>query len=1035
MKKSILLSILGLFLILNTYAQIQNVVLQVNPTANMTQAVNNLFSGCTVVSNIVVAGNQLSNGTFTNGTNVIGLESGIILSTGKVTDAATPNFSGATNFTFWTPGDPFYNSVFGVGTSYDAASITMTVVAYGDVLAMDYVFASEGYEFDFTNQGWPEGVAILVTGQNPLGPAYVNQNIALLPNTSTPISIDHVNSNLNSMFYRQSNFGTYNFQYDGFTVPLRARFRTVPCQTYTIKIIVADINRDFDSAVFLGENSFTSDFLFNVEYQHSAGNEGELYEGCTGNIVITRLEQLNTTPIPINVTLGGTSTEGVDYTGISTGQILMGATNGFLIIPITGIIDNLVEGVETLTVTLSHASACDPNCTSSYTLEIDILDNFELIAGIVQNDTNICSYNTNFVNLQSFIPPDADPYTITYLWSTGDTDPNISVQPPVDDCSQYRVTITDVCGQEVVDSIQICNSSLVNLNVVLNHNPCYGDTLGKIIITPIGGFESYTYNWIPFDLGPDSTGTLTGLSSGNYSVTVTDTIGCFREHNFTINQPDSIYYALTPYDPLCHNDSNGSLLLQTFNGVPPFTFEWSTGETSSSLSDLPGGTYSVTATDQNNCKVRDTVTLINPEPLWINVSNDMTVCKGAPTQINAFANGGTPAYFFYWSNGAAGPQISVSLSENTIYNVYVSDLNGCTSSTKEIEVNVYPNIQVNLESINDSICLGETATIHASILGGTGGPYYVEFYDGASTQILPPPYTVTPTTRTEYEIRVKDFCNLPPATHNIVIEVFEAPEINIVADIMEGCQPLTVVFDELAAPDGSKYEWDFGDGNFSLLANQKSPRYTYVNDGFYDISIQVISPVGCKNTLSRENLIEVFKNPTARFFPSSAVVSILKPIILFNNVSTNAFISTWDFGDGSEVSYSFSPEHFFNQPGEYVVQLETESENGCLDNFSQKIKVEQQYTFYVPSAINPHSPIGENREFKPKGEGIGLNDYQMSIYDRWGNKVFETFDFYRGWDGEAGGEIRPGNTYNYIIRYKDLNGESFTKTGTVTVTN
>lgn len=1033
--------ILSIFIIgllsLNTHAQIQTVTLEVNPTANMAQAVNGLFSGCTSVSNIVVSGNQLSNGTFSNGSSVIGIEEGIILSTGKVTDAATPNFSGSTNFTFWTPGDPVYNAYFGNNASYDAASITFDVVAHSEVLSLEYVFASEGYEFDFTNQGWPEGVGIFVSGANPLNATpYANQNIALVPNSSTPVCIDSINSNLNSMFYNQANFGSYGFQYDGYTDVMTARILTVPCSTYTVKIVVADFNRDFDSAVFIAANSIKSDFRFNVEYQHTAGSQGELYEGCTGNIVISRLDQLDTVPIPINVAMSGVAIEAVDYTGLSSGQILMGAQNAFLTIPVTAIIDNIVEGSEEWTITFSHPSICDPNCTASETITIDIIDNFELEAGIVEDDMDICTYNTNFVNLHTFIPPDMDPFTVTYQWNVANaTTANISVDPPVGNCFTYKVTISDVCGQTAIDSVRICNSSFVNLNVSTQHNLCYGDTNGIVNVVPVGGFESFHYEWLPEELGDSTAGLITGLGAGTYQVTVTDSIGCFREHTFTITQPDSIYYSLTAYDPLCHNDTNGSILLQTFNGVPPFTFEWSNGETSSSLSDLGGGFYAVTATDQNYCTIKDSVTLINPAPLWLNVSNDMTVCKNAPTQLTAFASGGTPAYFFFWSNGASGPQITVSLSENTIYDVYVKDLNGCTSEQREIAVSVYPDIHVELITINDSICKGDSSVLHADIIGGTGGPYYVEFFDGASTQQLPPPYTVTPELSTTYEINVQDFCNLPPATHSFTVEVFDAPDVEIIASNLQGCQPLTVTFNETAAPDGSKYDWDFGDGNFSLLSSLKSPKYTFENDGFYDISLEVTSPVGCKTLLTNENFIEVFKNPTARFYPSASVVSELKPIVLFTNTSTDAYISEWDFGDGSPISYSHNPEHYFDAPGEYIIRLETESKDGCRDAYSQKIKVEQEYNLFIPSAINPHSSIAENRIFRPKGQGVDLNNYQLAIYDRWGNKVFETFDFYRGWDGLVGGEYRPGITYNYIIRYQDLKGESFTQTGTVTVTN
>lgn len=1010
--------------------------LQVTPTSNMTPLVNQLFGGCSQLVSVQATGNMMARGSFTNGMNAVGLDHGIILSTGKIQDAATPNFNGSTFYNYFGAGDPVLANALGyTGTNSDACAITITMVAQGDIMSLRYVFASEGYEYDYTGQGKPEGCGIFVSGQNPAGGTYTNQNIALVPGGTTPVCIDSVNSAMNSYYFNSTTFGSYNMQYDGYTDPFTAQILTVPCSTYTVKIVVSDFNPNFDSAIFLEAGSFKSDFKFNVEYQHTSGGPNELYEGCEGALVISRINQLDQTSIPFEISYGGTAIESQDFGGMPSGAYLMSSSMPYVTLNFQAIIDNLVEGTESMIITISHPSQCDPNCIASYTFEISILDNFELIAGITQNDTNICAYATSFLNLTTFLPPETDPSYVTYLWSTGLTTPNLSAAPPSGTCSDYRVTITDVCGQVAIDSIRICNSSFSSINVATIDNRCHGESEGSVIVIPTGGFSPLEYSWSPANLGTSTSGIITNMISGNYSVTVTDSIGCYRTSNFQIDQPDSIYYSLTPYDPLCHNNSNGSVLMQVFNGVPPYNFHWSNGATTSGINNLYSGVYAVTATDQNDCTIIDSVELINPAPLWMGVSNDTWACKGKNTVLSAWVTGGTPAYFYSWSNGASGPNITVNPTSNSVYSVQAHDINGCLTESKTIQVSVYPDITLELITLNDSICVGDSTIVHAQILGGTGGPYYVEIFDGASTEILPPPYTLSPNTTTTYEVAVQDFCALPPAEQTIIIHVFEGPDVQITADKIQGCQPLMVNFNELAAPAGSEYHWSFGDSDFDLLADQKKTYHTYEEDGVYDISLEVTSPIGCKTVITEPRYIEVFPNPVASFYPSPAVVSILKPIIYFQNTSLKSDINTWNFGDGTELSNSVSPEHYFASPGEYIVELLTETTHGCSDKYYQKVTVQNQYTFYVPNAIDPHSAIPENRSFAPRGEGISMNDYHLIIYDRWGSKVFETFDINRSWDGTVGDQVKPGTSYTWYITYKDLNGQNYSRTGTVTIIN
>jgi PKD repeat protein len=555
-----------------------------------------------------------------------------------------------------------------------------------------------------------------------------------------------------------------------------------------------------------------------------------------------------------------------------------------------------------------------------------------------------------------------------------------------------------------------------------------------VSVIPQGGFTPYTYTWTPSSLGITNTGYLGNMPAGSYSVTVTDSLNCSHWANFNINQPDSIFYSFAPFDPKCHGDANGSILFSTYNGVPPFDYLWSNGETTPSIMNLTEGIYSVTATDQNGCEVITSDTLNEPDPLLLTVSGDIYICQGQNITLFAQASGGTPAYFYNWSNGASGPQIGVNPTTNTIYTVQVRDLNNCLSEIKQIAVYVYPAISVQLQTLNDSICVGESTIIHAQILGGTGGPYTTIWSDGSNTQLLPPPYTVSPVQTTEYEIWVQDFCGSPTGYFTMTIHVFDEPEVEISSNIIEGCRPLTVAFNEVVSPAGSQFEWDFGDGDFDIQRTKRNPVHTFINEGPYDITLSVISPVGCKNTVTMPEMIHVFTVPVARFYPQPAETSNVKPIIFFDNVSTGASVSTWDFGDNTPLSNSIEPEHYYANPGEYLVQLAVENPFGCRDTFYQSVLIRNEYTFYTANAFNPNSDIPENRTFMPIGLGIDPSHFHMIIFDRFGNKLYETFDVYRPWNGDANGKkADAGETYSWIVIYRDINGQERRESGTVTI--
>lgn len=283
--------------------------IQVHQDMTPQQLITDVFLGdCLTAANITYTGATSAVGRFTNGWR-IGIESGIVLTTGLATSAAGPNSSPSMSTDQGRPGLGLLTGLAGVST-YDAAYFTFTFIPETESVTFTYVFASEEY---------PEYVCSFndVFGFFVSGPGYApNTNIATIPGTLTPVAIDNVNNGYdnnpndffcpaqNPAYYTINPFGSAHNQYDGFTLPLTACITTVPCEAYTITIAVADAEDGlFDSAVFLAAESFSAGVDVGITAEDEGGaTSGAENCGENGCFVFT-LEQALPQDLTLNYTL------------------------------------------------------------------------------------------------------------------------------------------------------------------------------------------------------------------------------------------------------------------------------------------------------------------------------------------------------------------------------------------------------------------------------------------------------------------------------------------------------------------------------------------------------------------------------------------------------------------------------------------------------------------------------------------------------------------------------------------------------------
>ncbi|HWY98175.1 MAG TPA: PKD domain-containing protein, partial [Bacteroidia bacterium] len=237
-----------------------------------------------------------------------------------------------------------------------------------------------------------------------------------------------------------------------------------------------------------------------------------------------------------------------------------------------------------------------------------------------------------------------------------------------------------------------------------------------------------------------------------------------------------------------------------------------------------------------------------------------------------------------------------------------------------------------------------------------------------------------------------------------------------------GCSPLCVKFTDLSTITSgamSSWSWSFGDGGKS---NVENAAYCYNNAGIFSVELTVTSNNGCMDSMRVNNMITVYSHPVAAFTWSPQPVTIIEPTINFTDQSTDAYgIKTWlwQFGDPLDgISTKQNPVYTYADTGTYCTSLVVSNIHGCVDTAQNCEVVEPFFTLYIPDAFTPNGD-GLNDVFRVKGDYVC--GFQMYIFDRWGQQLYETKDINKGWDGTVilGQNIVQEDTYIYLIYATD----------------
>ncbi len=335
----------------------------------------------------------------------------------------------------------------------------------------------------------------------------------------------------------------------------------------------------------------------------------------------------------------------------------------------TALIDSLAPGLYTVTVTdLTGCSAIDSAQVLPFPCNALIVE-----ATVVDADcAGSCSGQVQIAEVSGGFAP------YTYSWSNGDTG------TMADSLCMGLVTvqITDSLNCSVVDTFSIAEPLPLYLSLTATAESGLGFHDGAAAALASGGTPPYSYLWST----GDTSALLTGLAPGWYYLTVSDAHGCVQVDStevlpFTC---PNLQAAFAIEAPSCHNTCDGQIQIeQVEQGAPPFSYLWSTGDTSALLTGLCAGTYALTLTDTLNCTLVDTLVLQGPPPLVVSVaSTPESAFQAHDGTASAQATGGTPPYAFSWHTGDTTQQIG-PLAPG-IYSVTVTDAHGCLDSAEVV---------------------------------------------------------------------------------------------------------------------------------------------------------------------------------------------------------------------------------------------------------------------------------------------------------------------------------------------------------------
>ncbi len=677
-------------------------------------------------------------------------------------------------------------------------------------------------------------------------------------------------------------------------------------------------------------------------------------------------------------------------------------------------------------------------------------------------DKNICSGNTVTLSANGLNG------NFTYEWKNGTTVVGNQSTYNTSSAGNYNLTVTDKNGCSNSDDINI-NVSPGNVNIDFggnNKSICAGTNL---VLKPnvTGGDNNYNYVWSNNASG--NLDSVTASGAGTYTLEVSDGQGCKDKDSAIVSISTNLNITLNN-DSICPGDST---IIQSGYSGAGYTFLWNTGETSGSIKAKNAGPYSVTV-NNNGCIGNGIMNLINYSLPVIDLGADKNICSGASVTLNA-ANGFKT---YNWNNGAHNG-VNYTTSKGGLHSLTVTNNEGCRASDS-VTINLINKPSSNI-LVDAEVCPGNSHSFDISTYNNDNGPYTYKWNNNSTLNNLSINNATANTTvfvdvTDQYGCVGRDSASLIVKS-NLTVEIQSTDTL-----FCEG--ETAVLSNNYLQSNGYNFTWSTGESTESISINNNANITLNVNDAngcsgsdainisfvqLPDISIFLDSVSICEGettTLSAQNngfnyfwntkettqtitvnkkgnyTVEISKGECKEqktiyvnevmlpkdFLATSNQAQIIcfkeeAPVLIGSDLNNNNYSYSWNTGETI-------PQIIIDKEGEYILSINI---NNCQARDTVLYGNYCESSFYIPNSFTPN---GDHKNDIFLAEGKNLLEFEMLIFNRWGELIFQSTSIDNGWNGTYKGNKVQEDVYVYKIKYVIASEQGKKKTeeriGTVT---
>jgi gliding motility-associated-like protein len=438
----------------------------------------------------------------------------------------------------------------------------------------------------------------------------------------------------------------------------------------------------------------------------------------------------------------------------------------------------------------------------------------------------------------------------------------------------------------------------------------------------------------------------------------------------------------------------------------------------------------------------------------VTAGSDQTICTGSSAQLAGSIGAGTAGT---WSGGT-GIYVPNNTSPTAVYTPSATEQTtgkvqlkftvsstACPAESDDLVINI-DQLSVAIAGDTYFICEGADIPLHGKLKGAategvwSGGNGVFTPNNKTLSAIYAPSREEVAAGKVSLKLTPVATGVCPVNADSVAISIYPNPIVKFAVDVPKACTAHCVnFFDTTTAGVTNVVKWDWNFGIKGIPhSSAKNPKGICFDDaGRYDVTLTATSDKGCRATTTKRELVETYASPVAEFTVNPNTVTASDPTVHFSDQSSADVKSwKWNFGDGKMMFQQTKDATYQYQVGVsgiYTVKLFVINANGCVDSIQHQVKVEPEFSFFIPNAFTPGEKDGDNDTFV--GKGVGIVQYHIRIFDRWGNMIFDTTNINTGWDGQArnGGDVAVGDVYVWKVELTDVFGKKHAYIGSVTL--